>query len=1134
MDNQILVEKLRREIESGRLVTVSGTGVSVATCANALIDGEPVATWRGLLRHGLAHCQEIGAASSATAEILARQIGSDEIDMLISAAEMISSRLSARSAGVFRGWLKDSLGRLPVREPALVKVIHSIPGILATLNYDELIEGVTGRRSVTWCDAESVQQALRGEISDVVLHLHGAFTVPESVVLGLQSYLTVREHAHTQAVLRLLTIDRTLLFVGCGDTFFDPNFACLIEWGATALKDVAPRHYLLCREQELPALQQRLIVAPWLQLVPYGKEYSHLESFLQGLLPKAPVLSSKASANPLTIDLEAYKRAMRKHYGRLKLEEVDATADDMQSLSLTGHYVPQSVREWRLTIRGESLEAYGGQHPNLGEGPERHSEDWLVDESLLESTSLPEVLRLVTEIAADPQLDHLVILGDPGSGKSTLLQYLMLAWAEATTSSDKLVLLIEVEEYARLRKLGEVTSFIGYLHAGAVVRWHFDEQQLTDWLHNHPSLALFDGLDEIVDPRLRDEVSVAIHRFADEYPRARVLVTSRRVEFRHHAWQAEGFRVFVLQELDDTQIADFLARWHRATYEDEVAASSRNARLMAAMQQSSAIRRLASNPLLLTMMAILSRAQELPRGRAQLYEQCVLLLLHRWKAEIATSQDSVLARGSLDYEDKRNLLVRVASVTQAQEGGLAGNLIDEETLEKTLSNGLKGLGNPNPRRAAQELIGQLRGRNFMLSSVGPRVYGFVHRTFLEYFCALDIKDRFENEQVLSLEELKTDFFGRWRDPSMHEVLRLLCGMLAPRFVAEILTWLVHQGAPHSQSAVLLAARCLNEVRKRHEVGEADALVRRYIEQALRADSTQQNVMGVMSLIANVWRSDAGIVPWLRARMQPGEGPHIRAAALRELARGWPDDPQVFPMLIASAQDDSSSGVRATAIMELQQRRGDDSASLKIVKVCAESDKESEARAAAIGALSVRWKDDPRTPIWLKAQLETDQSSSVRQTIMRELARKWHADPSVVATLKERARSDISKDMRRTAIEELARRSHDDAETLDILKERASVDPESSVRWAALREVTRGWSDAPKILEWLEERGVVDDNAMVRSFAIQLIASGWAGDPPTRRWLKVRAQSDPDRTVREAVQGVIKALEAGGRVSVSRR
>ena len=132
-----------------------------------------------------------------------------------------------------------------------------MPGVLATLNYDNLIEDATGRRAVTWLKADDVQDVLTRNRTDAVLHLHGWFKEPESVVLGLSSYLAVKDHPHAKAVLNLFTIDRTLLFVGCGDTVLDPNFTRLIEWGKEALKDVTPRHYLLCRTSEVGALPEQ-------------------------------------------------------------------------------------------------------------------------------------------------------------------------------------------------------------------------------------------------------------------------------------------------------------------------------------------------------------------------------------------------------------------------------------------------------------------------------------------------------------------------------------------------------------------------------------------------------------------------------------------------------------------------------------------------------------------------------------------------------------------------------------------------------------------------------------------------------------------------------------------------------------
>ena len=46
------------------------------------------------------------------------------------------------------------------------------------------------------------------------------------------------------------------------------------------------------------------------------------------------------------------------------------------------------------------------------------------------------------------------------------------------------------------------------------------------------------------------------------------------------------------------------------------------------------------------------------------------------------------------------------------------------------------------RAAARALVEQLRTRNFILCYLGADSYAFVHRTFLEYFCAADIVHQF--------------------------------------------------------------------------------------------------------------------------------------------------------------------------------------------------------------------------------------------------------------------------------------------------------------------------------------------------------------------------------------------------------
>ncbi len=1109
MDRNTQIAKLKEEIAAGRVVTVAGTGVSIAACGNQEIEGFKVATWTGLLQHGVKHLKDIGAASEKVASLLEMQVESGETDLIITAADTISRRLRAKSDGTFRGWLKDTIGKLRIKDRAVVDALVALPGVLATLNYDHLLEDASGRHAVTWLKTDGVQDVLSRVDTEAILHLHGWFKEPESVVLGLSSYLAVMDHPHAKAVLNLFTIDRTLLFVGCGDTVLDPNFTRLIEWGKEALSDVAPRHYLLCRTSEVHDFHQKLANAPWLQPLDYGANYEDLVPFLRSLAPAGGVAATRLSREPArpSFDLAAYQQAMRKRYGRLKLEELDPTTHDVRPLTLTSMFIAQNAREC-VEFMPRVFELPKELQRRLREQGEMEGGE--LDEELLAQhrrAYLDQSPRPILEIVRDSAFRRLVILGDPGSGKSTLLQYLLLDWAEKAApdpAGEPLPLLIELREYARLRHEGKVEDFLDYLHEGASVRSHLDRTQLDTWLKNNPSRVLFDGLDEVFDPALRREVSTTIHRFADEYPLARLIVTSRIIGYQHQTWRDEDFRHFMLQDLDDEQIADFLVRWHRAAYEEGSRGETKRALLADAIEHSTAIGQLAGNPLLLTMMAILNRTQDLPRDRAELYEQCARLLLHQWKVDVAFEPDPELSKVSLDYKDKRGLLLHVARAMQSSERGLAGNLIDEDTLERTLAGGLKGMPNLREDRAARALIEHLRGRNFMLCSIGGRSYAFVHRTFLEYFCAVEIRERFQTEQSLNLDQMKTEIFGHWADETWHEVLTLLAGMLAPKFLQEILEWLLAQSDPDEVCHhVFLAVRCIGEVRRREELGDVEKQVLERAKALTGFGFTMVKDIPTraVEMVAMVWRDTADTRAWLKALAQSDEHWTVRQSAVRELARGWKDDPETLPILKAWAQSDEHWAVRQSAVHELARGWKDDPETLSILKARAQSDENWAVRSSAVQELARGWKDDPETLPWLKARVQSDENAYVRQWAVQELARGWKDDPETLPWLKARAQSDKNAGVRLSAVQELARGWKDDPETLPILKARAQSDENADVRWSAVQELARGWKDDPETLPWLKARAQSDEDADVRQSAVEELARGWKDDPAVQSFLK---------------------------------
>lgn len=178
----------------------------------------------------------------------------------------------------------------------------------------------------------------------------------------------------------------------------------------------------------------------------------------QNLRGTREAVEQLAAAQPVQpgFDFVEYRAAMRRQYGRLKLEELDPSTHDIQPLMLTGMFIPQSARECtefvpRLFELPKEVQKRLREQSELGPG-------WTEEEmERCRRVYLEQSSASVLEIVEWRDCSRMVLLGDPGSGKSTLLQYLVLRWAEATPRQAKaspLPLLIELRQYARARTRG--------------------------------------------------------------------------------------------------------------------------------------------------------------------------------------------------------------------------------------------------------------------------------------------------------------------------------------------------------------------------------------------------------------------------------------------------------------------------------------------------------------------------------------------------------------------------------------------------------------------------------------------------------------------------------------------------------
>lgn len=287
MDRDTLLRELKGKIAAGDVVAVVGSGVSRQVTANA-----PCASWQGLLRHG---ARRIGS------DVLLPLIDSGNLNLMLAAAEAISRGLNAPHGGEYRLWLRDTVGALPIGAPELLGAIHGLRTVIATTNYDDLLTRDRAVAAVAWTEGAAIEEIIRGDRAGVA-HLHGYFDVPDSVVLGINSYRDVLDSKHAQGMLHALRTTKTLLFIGCGDDgLADPNFGALLAWSAEVFKGSPYRHFRLCRDGDVDAVRQQHPAAERLFPLAYGPSYDDLAPFLRTLGTRSLTGAAGAFATPVSV-----------------------------------------------------------------------------------------------------------------------------------------------------------------------------------------------------------------------------------------------------------------------------------------------------------------------------------------------------------------------------------------------------------------------------------------------------------------------------------------------------------------------------------------------------------------------------------------------------------------------------------------------------------------------------------------------------------------------------------------------------------------------------------------------------------------------------------------------------------------
>lgn len=326
------------------------------------------------------------------------------------------------------------------------------------------------------------------------------------------------------------------------------------------------------------------------------------------------------------------------------------------------------------------------------------------------------------------ELDRTVLLGDPGSGKTTTANVLMHDFA--LNPAGRVPFLVTLRTYAE-KNLPErsISNYIEYV-LETFYQCAPPRGLVNLLLLSGRAVVIFDGLDELLDTSHRREVTNRVERFCAEYPLCPVLVTSRLIGYDQARLDDRQFTCYRLGGFGEEEVAAYVNKWFAGA--DDAAPGDGEAFL----NESDNVPDLRSNPLMLALLCILYRGEgSLPRNRAEVYEQCAIMLFRKWDARRRIHHQ--LRAGHLLEPLLHHLAWRLYTSDDPRSAVTEFDLL-AATAE--FLHQIEFESEHDARDAAREFVEFSHGRMWVFSdagttATGEKLYAFTHRTFLEYFAA---------------------------------------------------------------------------------------------------------------------------------------------------------------------------------------------------------------------------------------------------------------------------------------------------------------------------------------------------------------------------------------------------------------
>jgi hypothetical protein len=338
-----------------------------------------------------------------------------------------------------------------------------------------------------------------------------------------------------------------------------------------------------------------------------------------------------------------------------------------------------------------------------------------------------------------------LVRGEAGSGKTTLLRWLAVSAAQRSFEAELeewngvIPFLVKLRNYSG-KDLPEPKQFVGGL--SSVIAGMMPAGWVERILRDGRGLILIDGVDELAEND-RDAVHAWIRQISRVFPNNRMVVTSRPAVVSSSWLHRIGFKSVAIEPMNPRQQGAFISHWYAAVQTSELPCEPEElpgyeSSLIAALADRSELRALAETPLLAAMLCALHlyRRRQLPRNRMELYKMAIEILLQRDDDRDVPSAKRVV----LNLADKVYIL-----------SDLAWRLSDNHLNELEISRAARYVEvriatMPSVIATGNEVLSFLLERSGLLREPSAGRVDFIHRTFQEYFAAMECaaEDRIGN------------------------------------------------------------------------------------------------------------------------------------------------------------------------------------------------------------------------------------------------------------------------------------------------------------------------------------------------------------------------------------------------------